>query len=557
MAERLAAETVTDTGPDLPSVETRGLRLPDVPTLFSGAVTAALFLVIYTAFDQLDHIGPTQSWPVAPWNPELGLCIAAALRWRTRIYPLIFLAPVIAGLMPGGYGGEDGWWTGAVTVLETFTITFLADKATRIPFVGKNPLAAILIASLPCALVAAFATATRLAALPNPLPTEAFGITLARLWIGDVIGVFIVTPLFHINLIPDRQITWNRALEIAAQAAVVLLAVWVAFGEHPRIASRYFYGVFPPMIWVTLRFGMRGAIVMNALVQASMIVSLSLAGHEDVDVTLFQTLLLVMASSGLTLGMVVDQNRRATAQLHAREEELAASLKIAATGELAGTLAHELGHPLGAISNYASALNHVVREVAPDSEAPAIGAKLSQEIVRATDTLHRLREFFRTGSMLFEPLDLVVLTKDAVGLLKDRLDRNGVSPHIVIPSRPLMVLGDQIQLRAVIYNLMVNAIDALKPVDPDRRTLSVTLREVGNTAVLEVEDSGGGVQSDVKDHIFEPLVTTKKDGLGLGLSMSRSVVVAHGGSIELKDSFLGGAKFSVTLPQESSQAFSG
>lgn len=546
MAERIATDTEA-----VPPQRAPWFALPDAPTFVAGAAAVLLFVVTYVALDQLDHIGPTRSWPVAPWNPELGLCIAAALRWRARIYPLIFIAPAIAALMPGGYGVGDGWWTGAVTVTETYATVWLAERAVaRVQLLSKNPLAAILLASLPCALVAAAATAARIASLPNPLPTEGFGLTLTRLWIGDVIGVFILTPLFHVNLVPDRQITWNRLLEITAQGAFVLIAVWLAFGEHPRFASRYFYGVFPPMIWITLRFGMRGAIVMNALVQASMIISLSLAGHEDVDVTLFQWLLLVLAASGLTLGMVVDQNRRATAQLHAREEELAASLKIAATGELAGTLAHELGHPLGAISNYAAALNHIVRQVAPDSEAPRIGAKLSAEIVRATDTLHRLRDFFRTGSLTFEPLDLVTLTKDAVALLKDRLERNGVAPHIVIPSRPLMVLGDQIQLRAVIYNLMVNAIDALKPVDADARSLSITLRRSGGSAVLEVEDSGGGVAADVKDHIFEPLITTKKDGLGLGLSMSRSVVVAHGGAIELQESALGGAKFAVTLPRE-------
>lgn len=546
-----AERIITDSDAALALGRAPKFALPDAPAFVAGLAVVLLFVVTYVALDQLDHIGPTRSWPVAPWNPELGLCIAAALRWRARIYPLIFIAPVIAALTPGGYAEGDGWWTGVMSVLETYATVWLADKAAaRISLLGKNPLAAILMASLPCALVAATAEAARLSSLPNPLPTEGFGLTLARLWIGDVIGVFIVTPLFHVNLIPDRQITWNRLLEVVAQGAVVLVAVWLAFGEHPRFASRYFYGVFPPMIWITLRFGMRGAIVMNALVQASMIISLSLAGHENVDVTIFQALLLVLAASGLTLGMVVDQNRSATAQLHAREEELAASLKIAATGELAGTLAHELGHPLGAISNYASALNHIVREVAPNSEAPKIGAKLSAEIVRATDTLHRLRDFFRTGSLTFEPLDLVTLTKDAVALLKDRLDRNGIAPHIVIPSRPLMVLGDRIQLSAVIYNLMVNAIDALKPVDADARTMSITLRRFGDSAVLEVEDSGGGVQADVKDHIFEPLVTTKKDGLGLGLSMSRSVVVAHGGTIELQDSVLGGAKFAVTLPRE-------
>jgi C4-dicarboxylate-specific signal transduction histidine kinase len=193
----------------------------------------------------------------------------------------------------------------------------------------------------------------------------------------------------------------------------------------------------------------------------------------------------------------------------------------------------------------------VIREVAPQaSEALRIGAKLTQEIVRATDTLHRMRDFFRSGSMSIQPIDLAVLTKDAVLLLMERLARNGISPNLSAPHGRIVVLADQIQLRAVIYNLLVNAIDALKPVPAERRHLAVTLRRNGANAVLEIEDAGGGVAADVKEHIFEPLVTTKKDGLGLGLSMSRSVVAAHGGTIVLADSTLGGAKFVVTLPLE-------
>jgi C4-dicarboxylate-specific signal transduction histidine kinase len=374
-----------------------------------------------------------------------------------------------------------------------------------------------------------------------------------RFWVGNIIGIVIFTPLFAIRLVPGPKeaLTLPRILEAGVQGAFVLGAVWMAFGEYPQTASRYLFVVFVPMIWIVMRFGVRGAIAMNALVQASMIVSLILAGHLEVNVTLFQALLLVLSTSGFIFGLAVDQSKAATLQLRAREEELSASLRVAATGELAGTLAHELGHPLGAISNYASALNHVLRKIAPDNtEAAAIGAKLAQEVVRATDTLHRMRDFFRTGSLMVERADIGAIVKDAVLLLKDRLGHNAISPYIVVQGGSNVVMGDRIQLRAVVYNLLVNAIDALKPVPPESRVLSVTVRRSADSVVLEVEDSGGGVASDVRDDIFEPLVTTKKDGLGLGLSMSRSVVHAHGGTIKLAESRLGGAKFVVTLPAE-------
>jgi C4-dicarboxylate-specific signal transduction histidine kinase len=152
--------------------------------------------------------------------------------------------------------------------------------------------------------------------------------------------------------------------------------------------------------------------------------------------------------------------------------------------------------------------------------------------------------------LVVERADIGAIVKDAVVLLKDRFGHNAISPYIVIQGGPNEVLGDRVQLRAVIYNLLVNAIDALKSIPADSRQLSVMVRRSGEMVTLEIDDSGAGVASDVRDDIFEPLVTTKKDGLGLGLSMSRSVIIAHGGTIVLADSHLGGAKFVVTLPVE-------
>jgi two-component system sensor kinase FixL len=303
------------------------------------------------------------------------------------------------------------------------------------------------------------------------------------------------------------------------------------------------------MIWIVLRFGVHGAIVTNVVVQISMVVSLALAGHETVDVTLFQALLLVLASSSLILGLAVDQSRISTQQLRADDNKLAASLKISATGELAGALAHELGHPLGAISNYAAALNHVIARVAPDdAEGRSISGKLSREIVRATDTLHRLRDFFRTGSLSVERVNIAGLVKEALSMLNDRFENSHIAPHVTIKSGRSTVQADRIQMHAVIHNVLVNAIDALGLVPPGRRVLSIALGQKGTDMVLEIDDSGVGVPEDVRDYIFEPLTTTKKDGLGLGLSMCRSIVAAHGGRIQLEDSRLGGARFVITLP---------
>ena len=515
------------------------------------------FLAMFIALDQIDLIGSTDFPSISPWNPALGLCVAALVRWNSKALPLIFIGPVLSEFIGANAPSFlAGVWAGCLTVAESCAIVYGARLLARSgghPLL-KNELVALLLACFPSALVASLVQTAGITIL-DQVSLQPIGMTIARLWVGDVIGVFTITPLFFMQILPRPRTSLQikRLTEIFAQGVIVMLTVWVAFGEHPQTASRYFYLVFLPMIWIVLRFGMRGAIIMNAFVQASMIFSLTLAGHEELNITLFQALLLVLAVSGLTLGLAVDQSKTATLQLRAREEELAASLKIAATGELAGTLAHELGHPLGAISNYASALNHVVRRHTPENlEAINIGNKLNQEIQRATVTLHRLRDFFRTGSLAFERTDLGDLARDAILLLKDRLADNSINPSVAIDPLPNFVLCDRIQLRAVIHNLVVNAIDALKPMPQNRRAVAIRVHRNGDTIFLEVEDSGGGVAPDVRDHIFEPLITTKKDGLGLGLSMSRSVVQAHGGSIVLEQSGLGGAKFVVGLPSDAS-----
>ncbi len=531
----------------------RGHVLPAPKWAWAGALLLFIGLI---GLDRLTFLAPIYIQAVTPWNPVLGVCVAVALLHRRAGILLSFAAAATCSLVapdgprPSTLAVLDGIITAVQAAAIVDLSAILARRSTQ--DLLKNPLVGALLAAPLVAMVAGMVYVPIIALLGIVQPAH-IGSHFVRFAVGSIIGVLIFTPLFAIRLVPGPQerMTAGRLMEAGAQGALVLAAVWVAFGEYPQTASRYLFVVFLPMIWIVLRFGVRGAIILNALVQASTIASLVLAGHLEANVTLFQALLLVLTASGFIFGLAVDQSKLATLRLRTREEELSASLRVAATGELAGTLAHELGHPLGAISNYASALNHVVRRIAPENaEAASIGAKLAQEVVRATDTLHRMRDFFRTGAMTVEPADIGDIVKDATLLLKDRLGRNAISPYIVVQGGSNIVLGDHVQLRAVVYNLLVNAIDALKPVAPEARLLSVVVRRTADSVILEVEDSGAGVAADVRDDIFEPLVTTKEDGLGLGLSMCRSVIDAHGGAIVLSDSKLGGARFVVTLPAE-------
>jgi signal transduction histidine kinase len=530
----------------LASSETRapaGLRI----------VRALLFFLVYVGLDAVSYIGPITPFAITPWNPTLGLCVAVTALYGPRALLLILTAPLLADAVNRGFPLTPLYsvWVGILIAMETAMITFgarhLMQRFARGIFDADE--IRILITALPCALVIASLHVGSLVAL-GLLPGAQFFGSVGHLWVGDIIGVLIVTPFCFLLLKPGQRQSFaiTRVTETAAQIAAVLTTLWLIFGLHQDHANEYFYLLFLPMIWIVLRYGARGAIVMNVFVQGAMLLALLQLRATADSIVLFQAMLTVFVISGLTLGWTVDQRKAATQNLRAREERLAASLTTAATSELAGTLAHELSHPIGAISNYVAALNHVSKSSPPDAPTQSILTKLNQEVKRATDTLHHFRDFFRTGSLALQETDLADLVRESASLFVTRLTGRAVSPQLSLQAGATLILADRIQLHAVIHNLLINAADALAPLPFARQELHIGMRREEGFAVLTVEDSGMGVAQDIRENIFEGLTTTKKDGLGLGLSICRSIVRAHGGTIELQDSTLGGARFVVTLP---------
>jgi signal transduction histidine kinase len=511
---------------------------------------AILFFLIYFGLDAVSYIEPIAPFAITSWNPAVGLCVAAAALYGPRALLPILVAPLLADAVNRGYPLTPLYsvWVGMLLAAETALIVFGA-RWLRIP--AHSRLAPteirILIATVPAALLTSTLHVGSLVLL-SLLPGDQFLESIAHLWVGDIIGVLIVTPFCFLLFRPRlrQPVSVPLLAETIAQAVAVLAALWLIFGPQHQHAGTYFYVLFLPMIWIVLRRGADGAVVLNVFVQIAMLLALLRLGETEANIVLFQAMLSVFVISGLTLGWAVDQRKAATQDLRMREEELAASLKTAATSELAGTLAHELSHPIGAISNYVSALGHVVRAGDPDPAILPILGKLNLEIRRATDTVHHLRDFFRSGTVNLQPADLGELARESTALFAARGDT--IRPVLAIQPGATPVQADRIQLHAVIHNLLINASDALQPVPPARRKLHVSVSREHGDAILAVDDSGPGVAADVRDTIFDGLTTTKKEGLGLGLSICRSIVQAHGGRITLEESGLGGARFVVTLP---------
>jgi two-component system sensor kinase FixL len=218
-------------------------------------------------------------------------------------------------------------------------------------------------------------------------------------------------------------------------------------------------------------------------------------------------------------------------------------------GALSGAVAHELNQPLSAMmSNARAGLQFIAKGAADGQEIKDILADIESDGRRAGEVIRHLRSLLRRGEAQFETVDLDVIIGQVLRLIHSDLVSHNIKvahePAAGVPS----ISADPVQLQQVILNLVGNACDALKGVNPrDRRiSIGVGLRGPGRVRI-SVADNGCGFADDNPEHLFKPFVTTKRSGLGLGLSISRSIIDAHGGRIWAENNRDEGATFHVDL----------
>jgi C4-dicarboxylate-specific signal transduction histidine kinase len=228
----------------------------------------------------------------------------------------------------------------------------------------------------------------------------------------------------------------------------------------------------------------------------------------------------------------ITARRRAEAEARAQREALAHALRLTTLGELVASLAHELSQPLTAIIATAQASRRLIH--APGGgreEVPEALDDIIDDGKRAIDVIRRLRALFRKDHAERKPVHLNELITEVVGLVRGDASRRGVSIELALAEHLPVVPGDWVQLQQVVLNLLVNAMDAMVAVEEPRTLTIATARREPGMVELTVRDVGVGVDASRLEKIFDPFVTTKPEGLGMGLSISRSIVLAHGGRI--------------------------
>jgi C4-dicarboxylate-specific signal transduction histidine kinase len=220
-------------------------------------------------------------------------------------------------------------------------------------------------------------------------------------------------------------------------------------------------------------------------------------------------------------------------------------------GELAASIAHEVNQPIAAAVANANACRRWLASEPPDlDEARAAAARIVRDGTRAAEIIARIRLFFTKGGVERRPVDVNQLARETVELLGAEATRHAVSIRMDLERDLPTAMADPVQLQQVVVNLVLNAVDAVKAVEGKRELVVMSRRSREDQIRVSISDSGSGLPEPQAGEIFDAFVTTKPQGTGMGLSISRSIIEAHQGALWATPNAPVGAVFSFTLPVE-------
>jgi C4-dicarboxylate-specific signal transduction histidine kinase len=254
---------------------------------------------------------------------------------------------------------------------------------------------------------------------------------------------------------------------------------------------------------------------------------------------------------GLVHLRLEDQAERQQANVRhlADREQLLFISRSMSVGEMATTLAHELNQPIGAITNLLRGLlNRMEREALEPQAAMAALRRGIDQAMYASGIIARIREFVQQRQPRQEPIALAGLLDDALALLDWEIRRDRVRVRTEMPTSSPRVIGDPVMLQQVVVNLVRNAVDAMRGVDPATRVLTLAARVEGGTVTLDVTDRGAGISDEAAGRVFTTFFTTKPGGMGVGLHICRSIIELHRGRLWFTRNPGAGCTFHIALP---------
>lgn len=263
----------------------------------------------------------------------------------------------------------------------------------------------------------------------------------------------------------------------------------------------------------------------------------------------------MLAGKHVFTGLIRDisEKQEIARRLHEVQSDLLHVSRLSAMGELASALAHELNQPLTAINNYLLAARQLMKRDPTDLAKPIdiIGKSIDQA-VRAGQIIQRLRQFVDRREVERELIDIMTVVEESSALAFVGLKERGIQVKIEYPAVSAKVLIDKIQIQQVLINLIRNAVDAME--GAARRDLTVKIDLINREVDIQIIDTGAGIAMEIAAKLFQPFTTTKAAGMGVGLSISRTIVESHSGRLWHEPNPAGGTIFHLVIPLESGQA---
>ena len=522
-----------------PRLETAGPGVPLVHRMSrSHLAIGVAYLVSYVLLDWVSYVHPFAAFGITPWNPQTGLSFALILLFGGGYLPWLIAAPLAADLivreLPLPLTAE------ALVVLITgfgYGFAALLLRSPRIRFdvtlSSRNSLLWLMAAAIGSIALVSLGHALILL-LHGLIPVHDVGQASLRAFVGDLIGVMVFTPFLLIAF--TRRRFPAPSWEAGAIMLLILAALWGLFALDQPLRLQLFYVFFLPVVWIAVRFSLEGVTLGLAVIQIGLMAATQLSGQSAADVVAYQALMVILAVTGLAIGVLVSEQQRTQRQLRIHQDALHRASRLTTMGEFAAVVAHEINQPLTAIGNYARLAKRASEQTPPDTEA---AVKASREAIaqvdRAGAVVNRLRDFIRLGRVETSPVTVATLVSETLAAFRPELERHGIACETRVDRDLPPVLADALQAEQVILNLVRNASEALTNAGRyDGRIVIEAAAEPEGMITIRVTDNGPGLDPELAGQPITAFTTTKRDGLGLGLSLSRSVIEAHGGQLRIE-----------------------
>jgi two-component system sensor kinase FixL len=532
-------------GPKSSTSVSREVR--EVPTALVGGA----YLAAYVFLDWISTV--EQPFANYSWSPNSGVSIAFALMFGRRVIPFMFVAPLLDDLvddftiqqipLPRPFELATALLIGSV---YGAAVLFLLHPKQRFDSTLQSTYSLFLLTAttaVSTAIVAAGYVAMVVAF--GLLPATDFVPAMLSYWVGDAIGIMVLTP-FVLVLWTRRYAVWVSA-ETVLQLVAIVAALMLVYAYWTVQHLQLVYVLFVPVVWMAVRAGIEGVSLGILATQLGLILGFHIFPQEISEMPKVQALMLVLALTGLFAGELVTERRRTEDQLRRHQESLARLARLGSVGELAAAVAHELNQPLMAAGTYTRLVDDAIRTGHTDAGAVAeTAAKAVAQVERAAAVVRRLRALVRLDRSNRMACRVDHIIRETIDLCRPDLERLTVNVHPAIATDLPLVMVDMLQIEQALLNLMRNSMEAIG--DAGRGMIEIEAVLAGAEFVeIRVRDTGPGFPPDLAANPFLPFSSTKKEGLGIGLPLCRSIIEAHGCRIWL-DIDATGAAVHFTLP---------